>query len=644
MNCRKFLGIFTALSLCTGAFSYSGHAADAALTHPGEVHGGYVQLYTPAQQQERYVSPEMPLTRASSLPEAFDLREEGYVTPVRDQGAEGMCFAFAAVGACETNLLMQGLESNPETLDLSEAHMGYFLYTQQESPLDPMYGDYIDTAGKGADGGNGIFASAALASGIGTQQELFCSYEDWDSGYSAYQRYSGPYRLHTMETITLVATSSERDVIKGWLMESGGVSVAFSSSYSFYYDNGTSYAYYTQDRSFYEDANHAALIVGWDDSYSRENFPEDRRPDHDGAWLVKNSYGVDLLDDGYFWMSYEEPSAGSYCRYELIPVSEYDDVYEYDGAGYVTAYNYDAAANIFLAENDCLLTETAFYVPAGNGNNVSYEIDVYTLEENTSDPTDGKRVSTISGRVQYGGYFTVPLEEEIELSEGQQFSLVLRLKTSSGSGGYLPIEEDSAINSTFHLQYNARPGESYVLQGRQWTDTSALSGDFGDFGNIPLKALTLRRNSSSSVRLDTVISLTEETDHAETDPIVQAAFQQARDIQSSDTSAAVMEGAAVTLLGALETQTGLVSYPDYFYLNLGARPGDSNGDGKILISDATAALTIYARRGASMTERLRLAESYAMDMDTDGTIEISDATEILRYYAYYGAFGVYPDA
>lgn len=642
MNCKNFLGIFTALALCTGAFSYSGLSAEAALPGLGEVHGGYVQLYTP-EQEERYVSPELPLTRASSLPEAFDLREEGYVTPVRDQGAEGMCFAFAAVGACETNLLVQGLESDPETLDLSEAHMGYFLYTQQESALDPMYGDYIDTVGKGADGGNGIFAAAALASGIGTQQELFCSYEDWDSGYSAYQRYGGQYRLSSMETITLAVTDSERDVIKGWLMESGGVSVAFSSSYSLYYDNGTSYAYYTQDKSFYEDANHAALIVGWDDNYSRENFPEDRRPDYDGAWLVKNSYGVDLFDDGYFWMSYEEPSAGSYCRYEMAPVSEYDNVYEYDGAGYVTAYSYDAAANIFVAENDCLLTEAAFHAPSGNGNNSSYQIDIYTLEENTADPTDGKRVGTISGRVQYSGFFTVPLEESIELSEGQQFSLVLRLKNSSGSSGYLPIEEDSAINSSFHLQYNARSGESYVLLGRQWTDTSTLSGDFGDFGNIPLKAFTRRRNSTSSVRLDTTVSLTEETDYDETDPIVQAAFQQARELQSSDTSMASMENAAATLLAALETRTGLVSYPDYHYLNLGVRPGDSDGDGKILISDATEALTVYSRRGASLTERLRLAESYAMDMDANGTVEISDATEILRYYAHFGAFGVYPD-
>ncbi|MBQ8515920.1 MAG: hypothetical protein IJ496_11035 [Ruminococcus sp.] len=69
---------------------------------------------------------------------------------------------------------------------------------------------------------------------------------------------------------------------------------------------------------------------------------------------------------------------------------------------------------------------------------------------------------------------------------------------------------------------------------------------------------------------------------------------------------------------------------------------DSTGDvdlsGLIDISDATEALTIYAKTGAGLS-----AEDYTeeqrrnADADGDGVVEISDATAILTYYAQYAA-------
>lgn len=40
-------------------------------------------------------------------------------------------------------------------------------------------------------------------------------------------------------------------------------------------------------------ANHAVTIVGWDDSYSKENFNAEHQPPADGAWIVKNSWGAE---------------------------------------------------------------------------------------------------------------------------------------------------------------------------------------------------------------------------------------------------------------------------------------------------------------------------------------------------------------
>lgn len=633
MNCKKGIMRWTALLITAGMLSHFVSPVSADAPAPGELHGSYLYLYAQEDDvQDGETAPEMSVVQASRLPLSYDLRDEGCVTPVRNQGTEGMCFAFSAIGACESNLLKQGLKADWSTLDLSEAHLGYFLYTQQEDPLDPLYGDYIDASGKGSSGGNGMLAAAGIASGMGTQLEQFCAYDDWDSGYSAYQRYGGQYRLRTMETVTRVTTDTERNTIKKWLMESGGVGVAFYSKRSLYYDNGTSYAYYAANKSFYKDANHAALIVGWDDDYSRENFSEENRPDYDGAWLVKNSYGVDLFDDGYFWLSYEDPSTGSFCRYELDPLSMYDDVYEYDGAGYITAYNYDAAANIFVAENDCTLTKAAFYMSTGNSSGSSYEIDVYLLEENTTDPMDGIQVASVSGKTLNNGYYTVALDQPVSLSKGQQFSLVLRIKNEQGQNGYLAIEENSSINSNFALHYHADPGESYILSENEWVDTTTMKGEYGAFGNIPLKAFAQRTETGEPLRLNTALSLAEQAADAPGEVLTEA-IRQGQTVRESGSGTAAHTYASATLLSVLETEIGSPQFPEYLYADFDEISGDSNQNGSIEIADATEVLKIYASRSVGQMIRLRQGETYAMDVVTDGTIDLNDASEILQRYA-----------
>lgn len=55
--------------------------------------------------------------------------------------------------------------------------------------------------------------------------------------------------------------------------------------------------------------NHAVSVVGLDDSFPKEYFTEinGKRPEHDGAWILKNSYGTSYGSDGGFtYVSYED--------------------------------------------------------------------------------------------------------------------------------------------------------------------------------------------------------------------------------------------------------------------------------------------------------------------------------------------------
>ena len=57
------------------------------------------------------------------------------------------------------------------------------------------------------------------------------------------------------------------------------------------YNNKTG-ALYCDDDTKYQ-INHSVLIVGWDDNYSKDNFIESKKPQNNGAWIIKNSWGTE---------------------------------------------------------------------------------------------------------------------------------------------------------------------------------------------------------------------------------------------------------------------------------------------------------------------------------------------------------------
>lgn len=61
--------------------------------------------------------------------------------------------------------------------------------------------------------------------------------------------------------------------------------------------------------------------------------------------------------------------------------------------------------------------------------------------------------------------------------------------------------------------------------------------------------------------------------------------------------------------------------------------GDIDANGEVDISDATAALDIYASIGAGNTPGITGVNALAADVNGDGTVDTADATEMLGYYA-----------
>lgn len=82
--------------------------------------------------------------------------------------------------------------------------------------------------------------------------------------------------------------------IKEWIMQKGAVEANFYFSESYLNKTSSAYSYYCGEDLT---SNHAILIVGWDDYYSKSNFKNDSRPSYPGAFLCKKSWGSDWTLD-----------------------------------------------------------------------------------------------------------------------------------------------------------------------------------------------------------------------------------------------------------------------------------------------------------------------------------------------------------
>ena len=383
--------------------------------------------------------------KADTLPSAFDLRNvngKSYVSGIKDQSPWGTCWAHAALGAMESNYMMQG---NSE-LDLSEMHVAWYAY--RNSDKSRAFEDYSNYSFSYIMdmGGNSFFPVAMFARLDGPAGESDVPYSTQPSqpnpeSYPRVLRLRDAYYLSITDTLNVNDSESQRNIIKRLIMQNGSVVANYyNDNYLFYETSSGVTTYHTETES----VNHAVQIVGWDDNFSRNNFRD--KPGSDGAWLIKNSwgdrwysgYGRYMGDSGYFWMSYESYLTEG-TSFVVEAVNPNMKVYEYDPLGICSLWTYNRntvyAANVFKSEGNETLTEVGMYT---GDNNLSYEISVYKGMKSmpSSSPVHGSKVSHTSGNIAYAGYHTITLDTPVSLSEGEYFSVVVKFKGT----GMIPIE------------------------------------------------------------------------------------------------------------------------------------------------------------------------------------------------------------
>lgn len=383
-------------------------------------------------------------TNYASLESKYDSRDYGYVTSVKDQGLYNTCWAFSACSVAETSLIKKGLASKDD-IDLSESHLAYYFYNTYEDPYHNTHGDKtIPLYEYYMNGANNILTVYVL-NNFGLANESDYPYETIESicnSASQKAQYDTNYILKNAYMIDPTDTYSIKQMIK----ENGSVILGYSSYSKCYYDkydennNRVNCSFYNP--TDYNDGGHAVTIVGWDDNYSRENFcdsikdiDERNLPTHDGAWLIKNSWGKAFGVDGYFWMSYEEPSINEITVYDFA-AKDSEDIYQYDGSASLVSIDLEdeiVAANVFQVQsNDKLksqkLDSVSFSVASSS---LDYTIDIYSNLIDENDPTSGVLLTTQKGSTTYAGVYTIPLDDDVYLGNSANYSIVITLSSAS---------------------------------------------------------------------------------------------------------------------------------------------------------------------------------------------------------------------
>lgn len=425
-------------------------------------------------------------TNRGALPSSYDLRDYGRVDPVVDQGDLGVCWAIAAASAASGSISDQFPQ-----LSLSAMHTAWFCYHgSEEEEFAPLVKPYLA-------GGNDSRAVGTLAAWkgpvtsdkapfLGDQQPQLDESLRYTADFHLQDAYYMPTGIYSEKTNDSVPV----EITKQLLMTVGPVSTNYYSHGLTSYNPNTYAVYNSVPRA----SDHAVLIVGWDDNFPKENFVSGNQPENDGAWLVRNSWGTDWGDDGYFWLSYEDKTLDCGNAYLLEEADNYANNYQYDTTGWsfslaTSAYNptTGTAANIFTAEGDEQLEAVSFYTTDVG---TRYHISVYTGVEE-GQPTSGTcALSEQSGRENYAGYHTIELNQPVALEKGERFSIVVTFENPTYRMP-IPIEWCPMPSSNYVPVHMGNGGESYVLSNDTWYDVAGSThGNDYYITNVCIKGFT----------------------------------------------------------------------------------------------------------------------------------------------------------
>ena len=508
---------------------------------------------------------EVSADRAVSYPSSY---KTANLPAIRNQGGYGVCWAFSTISLLEINLLKNKLVS--DDIDLSEFHLVNFTYNNVTDPLGGSAGDTTTF----------LRSSNSVTQNGGDIRMAFNSLMDWEG---AVDETLVPYTAEVAGTINTTGLSDDlarkntkihlqnyykvnmtnQTDVKQAITDYGALSISYYAygghSSNKYYNSSTA-GYYCYDSN--TGTNHAVTVVGWDDNYSKDNFPTE--PEGDGAWIVRNSWGSYFGENGYFYLSYYDKSTKvEGYAVEAQTSDNYDNNYQYDGTGWFSYMGYSGYggtnkyANVFTAKANESKAENIEAVSFEDYSSAGckYNISIYTNLTDVSDPESGTLECTQSGQTTFDGAYTIKLNNPVYVEDGTTFSVVVELISSTNNGPYM-VSDTTYNGSWFSCESAALENQSYIYRpyDRSWVDYGKRENK-----NFRIKAYTdnsdIKTVAVESVSLDKTEAVLKEKETVKLNATVLPENADNKNVHftsDNDAVAAVDDNGLVTALSSGE--------------------------------------------------------------------------------------------
>ena len=417
----SYMDIYTVFDTASGILENNTYSGNDTLSPNNKI---YESIIASAGMKLTLINNTINVT---SLPSKFDLRDWGWVTPVRDQGHMGACWAFGTFGAIESAVLRYlGLEIDGSENNMQDTSLQYYRYGT-----------------KGMVEGGSILSGALYAlSWFGVIYSEDDSYDEFGK-ISPIIAINNSIHLQDVVFIPPRKNVTDNNLLKEAIIKYGAVGISYYAEQSTpEYNPATGAQYCNVNKGL----NHGVTLIGWDDNYSASNFLI--TPPGDGAWIFKNSWGGDQGNDGYYYASYYDVNFATHIEsvaFVLENAVEYNMNYQMDIGGVVTFKQADEYANEYLAFADDLIAGIGTYF---NASGVDYIVEVYVNEVLKLNQ---------SGTSPFYGFHTIKLDSYIPVKEGDIFVV----KITSGA---VPI----LIESRQHYP----EGLSAYLMNGTWVNAS----------------------------------------------------------------------------------------------------------------------------------------------------------------------------
>ena len=295
----------------------------------------------------------------------FNWADYNAVTPVKDQGNCGSCWAFGTHGAFEG----------------SYAILNQTLINSSEQ-------DTLDCSGAGDCGGG--CSSFQYLIDTGSADEADYLYQHVKGNCQAGKK--RPYKAKAWGYVDAIVEIPSVAAIKKALCEYGPLAVAVNATNAFQAYTGGVFNEKNPGQ-----INHAVTLIGWDDSKK--------------AWRIKNSWGTNWGEGGFMWIAYDSNKIGyaaAWVQAVVAPVCvdgpsllAYDEFFFVDNKKYTSNSNITSVTFTLPKEMFITVVGDATAIVAQGNAAQNFTTGLYTAESPTTMFTGSYRVGSFTTARQH---------------------------------------------------------------------------------------------------------------------------------------------------------------------------------------------------------------------------------------------------